>query len=254
MKTIKSEQLSVTSNLLSVISFKVCKVFAFCFITFNCIAQTAYITNNADNTVSVINVATNTVTATIPVGHAPWGVSVSPDGNKVYITDANADTVSIINTATNTVSATIPVGHAPWGVSVSPDGNKVYITDANADTVSIINTATNTVSATIPVGNHPIAFGNFISSYTTGIASINIEPESIEVYPNPTNGKIQVISKQYSVSSIEIYNVFGENIYQLPITAHRSPITIDLSDKPSGVYIVKVKTEKGVVVKKVIKK
>ena len=31
-------------------------------------AQTAYITNYGDNTVSVINVATNTVTATITVG------------------------------------------------------------------------------------------------------------------------------------------------------------------------------------------
>ena len=34
-------------------------------------AQTAYITNSNDNTVSVIDVATNTVTNTIPVGNYP---------------------------------------------------------------------------------------------------------------------------------------------------------------------------------------
>ena len=34
-------------------------------------AQTAYISNSGDNTVSVINVATNTVTATITVGTEP---------------------------------------------------------------------------------------------------------------------------------------------------------------------------------------
>jgi YVTN family beta-propeller protein len=36
-----------------------------------------------DNTVSVIAAATNTVTATIPVGAAPAGVAVSPDGSTV---------------------------------------------------------------------------------------------------------------------------------------------------------------------------
>ena len=38
-----------------------------------------------DNTVSVINTATNTVSATITVGTDPYGVSVSPDGSKVYV-------------------------------------------------------------------------------------------------------------------------------------------------------------------------
>ena len=37
------------------------------------------------NTVSVINTATNTVSATITVGIYPLGVSVSPDGSKVYV-------------------------------------------------------------------------------------------------------------------------------------------------------------------------
>jgi len=39
------------------------------------------------NTVSVINTATNTVTATIPVGinSFPSGVAVTPNGSKVYV-------------------------------------------------------------------------------------------------------------------------------------------------------------------------
>ena len=79
-------------------------------ISFSVNAQTAYITNSDDNTVSVINVATNTVTATITVGTDPYGVSVSPDGSKVYVANYSSNTVSVINTATNTVSATITVG------------------------------------------------------------------------------------------------------------------------------------------------
>ena len=46
-------------------------------------AQNAYITNFNDGTVSVINTATNTVVATIPVGGHPYGVAVTPDGGRV---------------------------------------------------------------------------------------------------------------------------------------------------------------------------
>src|SRR5437870_480462 len=44
-------------------------------------AQTrAYVTNSISNSVSVIDTATNTVVATIPVGFEPVGVAITPDG------------------------------------------------------------------------------------------------------------------------------------------------------------------------------
>src|ERR1039457_92297 len=77
---------------------------AFAMIGLSALGQIAYITNSGDGTVSVINVATNTVTATIPVAINPQGVSVSHDGSKVYVTHANTSTASVINTYNNTVS------------------------------------------------------------------------------------------------------------------------------------------------------
>ena len=52
-----------------------------------------YITNAASNNVSVIDTATNTVIATIPVGPGPFGVALSPDGRKVYVANVNSGTV-----------------------------------------------------------------------------------------------------------------------------------------------------------------
>ena len=47
-----------------------------------------YVANSClGNSVSVIATATNTVTATIPVGIEPLGVAVTPDGSKVYVTN-----------------------------------------------------------------------------------------------------------------------------------------------------------------------
>ena len=68
----------------------------------------------SSDTVSVIDTATNTVTATIPVGEGPqfFGVAL-PDGSAVYIPHPDSRTVSVIDTATNTVTATVQVGEGP---------------------------------------------------------------------------------------------------------------------------------------------
>src|SRR6516164_557131 len=84
------------------------------------LAQNAYVTNDGSGDVSVIDTATNTVTATITVGTAPFAVAVSPDGGTVYVANIDSDNVSAIATATNKVIATITVGSAPEGVAVSP--------------------------------------------------------------------------------------------------------------------------------------
>jgi YVTN family beta-propeller protein len=86
-------------------------------------AQTrAYVTNRSDNTVSVIDTATNTVIATIPLGTFafPHGVAVTPDGLRVYVVNSALGTVSVIDTATNTVVTTISVGSNPFGLAIMP--------------------------------------------------------------------------------------------------------------------------------------
>ena len=50
-------------------------------------------------------VRAQTVTATIPVGKAPFGVAFTPNGAYAYVTNQISGTVSVINTATNTVTA-----------------------------------------------------------------------------------------------------------------------------------------------------
>ena len=86
-----------------------------------------------NNTTSVIDIANDTVTATVPVGIMPWGVGVSPDGSKVYVTNNNSNDVSVINTTNNTVTDTVKVGSGPTGVAVNQNGTKVYV--ANGRTI-----------------------------------------------------------------------------------------------------------------------
>src|SRR5215213_905092 len=112
---------------------------------------TAYVANRFDNTVSVIDTATNTVVATVPVGDSPSAIAVTPDGAFAYVTNAGDFFVSVIDTATNTVVTTVPVGAGSSGIAITPDGAFAYVA-TGANTVAVIDIATNTVIATVPVG------------------------------------------------------------------------------------------------------
>ena len=70
----------------------------------------AYVANPI-GLVSVINVATETVVATVNIsspGANPIGVAITPNGAFVYVANLDAP-VSVISTATDTVVATAPV-------------------------------------------------------------------------------------------------------------------------------------------------
>jgi YVTN family beta-propeller protein len=79
----------------------------------NPLTNRIYVSNNGNNTVSVIDGLANAVTATIPVGSGPAGVGVNPSTNRVYVADNGVGigpgSVSVIDATTNTVIATIPV-------------------------------------------------------------------------------------------------------------------------------------------------
>lgn len=107
-------------------------------------APFAYITNESNHTVSVIDTETNALLATVNVALGPEGVAVNPTGTRVYVANLGPDTVSVIDTTTNVEVANVPVAVFPFGVVVNSAGTRVYVKDLFDDTVSIIDTATNT--------------------------------------------------------------------------------------------------------------
>jgi YVTN family beta-propeller protein len=97
-----------------------------------CVAVTpnveyAYVTNYADDTVSVIALDNYEVIQTIEVGNGPYGISVTNSGEIVYVVNQLEGTVSAIDVYNN-------------------EGQFV-----------------NTVMETIAVGDMPVAFGNFMA-------------------------------------------------------------------------------------------
>jgi len=70
-------------------------------------------------TVSVINGATNTVIATIPVGTWPVGVAYDPSNGYIYVTNFDSGTVSVINGQPTLLSQISPLEHGQRGLHMT---------------------------------------------------------------------------------------------------------------------------------------
>jgi len=77
-----------------------------------------YVSSGGEGTVQVIDVASNTIVAKIPVGRRPWNMAITPDGKKLYVACGRSNAVAVIDTETNSKIADIPVGELPWGVAI----------------------------------------------------------------------------------------------------------------------------------------
>ena len=131
-----------------------------------------YIALSKRNVVTVIDVPTETLIATVPVGVAPFRIVVSPDGKTLFVanrggrhpsngeaiawsagtalrvdpkTDAALHgSISFIDTTDFTVTE-IDEGRQPAGLHLSRDGKILFVANSDEDTVSMIDVATRRV-------------------------------------------------------------------------------------------------------------
>lgn len=89
-----------------------------------------------------------------------------------------------------------------------------------------------------------------IHDITTGMNQNISEEPKIVISPNPTSGIFNVQINKFKNAKLKIYNVYGECIYQYQSSS--ASFKIDLSDEINGIYFMNIKTEEGVITKKII--
>ncbi|MEO6060879.1 MAG: hypothetical protein ABIQ99_02950 [Thermoflexales bacterium] len=98
--------------------------------------------NSSDDSVYVINAATNALVSRITVGDDPQSVAIDPNSEYAYVANAADNTVSVIHItgggAGGNLEANLVTGAEPWNVVISPDGKRVYVANSVQDTISII--------------------------------------------------------------------------------------------------------------------
>jgi YVTN family beta-propeller protein len=95
--------------------------------------STAYVANEYSANVTVVDLATHSVVATLPDRQTPYAIAVSPDGKWVYVADYGTKTISLIDATTNTaVGPQTVFSSSPNGVAFSSDGKYLLVTTIGA--------------------------------------------------------------------------------------------------------------------------
>lgn len=123
----------------------------------------AYVSNERDGTVTVIDTKTDRVVTTIDVGARPRGIRTSPDGKLVYValsfsnqqTPGTINKIAAIDHQTGKVVAQYDAGTDPEQFAISKDGRQLFISNEDAGTASIVDTSSGKVISTVVVGIEP---------------------------------------------------------------------------------------------------
>ncbi len=121
-------------------------------------------------------------TATVPTGAQPLNMAANPTNNKTYVGNYSGSSVTVIDGATLSTS-TIPVGQDPLWVVANPVANKIYVTNQDSNSLTIIDGTTSSTS-TVPVGEgpYPVAF----NALTNKIYVANYDGDSVTVVDGNT--------------------------------------------------------------------
>jgi len=138
------------------------------------------------------------------------------------------------------------------------EGTSGSIPSSVVDGTTYTHTYTYSVPDSVDVNNLTIV-GMVINQSTSEImnakeSDVILSAEQIQsvdnnifIYPNPTSSLINVVNADNS--TIEIYNINGQKIIEISNSSHLEKI--DLSNYISGIYFVKVVSDKGVITKKI---
>ena len=178
-----------------------------------------YVTNEGSGDLSVIDAATQSVVATVPLGKRPRGIKLSPDRKSLYVAlsgspnagpgvdrrslppaDRAADGIGEIDAATLTIKRIIHAGVDPEQLDVSADGSRLYVANEDAAQLTVVDLPSGRIVSTVKVGE---------------------EPEGVAVRPD---GKVVYVTSEA-----------GGNVFAIDTATNRLLARIAVGHRPRGI-------------------
>lgn len=98
--------------------------------------------------------------------------------------------------------------------------------------------------------NYPVATNEAETTFQALSNPDFEQDQSISLYPNPTRGKVN-ISGDFTLQSVQLYDVQGRLLQTQLIDGDKA--TLDIALQSNGVYFIKVTSDKGIKVGKIVK-
>jgi YVTN family beta-propeller protein len=149
-------------------------------------AATLFVSNEKDNTVTVLDSETLKVVKTIATGARPRGMVLTPDFKELLVCVGDDNRLDVVDTETLEVVRTLESGPDPELLDVDPKGERVYIANEDEGYVTVLERISGKVLAEIPVG---------------------VEPEGMAV--SPDNKFTVATSEQTSMAHFAMENSYG---------------------------------------------
>src|SRR5438105_13415923 len=123
------------------------------------LADTIYVSNEKDNTITVVDGTTLAPVKTIPVGQRPRGILLSRDAQSLYICASDSDHIEVLDLVSDKISRTLPSGADPEYFALDPSGKLLYVANEDDNLVTVVDIDRGEVVTEIPVGVEPEGMG-----------------------------------------------------------------------------------------------
>lgn len=151
----------------------------------------AYVVNQTLKKISVVDLATKSISAVIDLPNTPKGMAILPDGSKIFVGSARTNEVWVVDPQTNLVTNTITVDAITRCIRLeaTDDGKSIMVREFGGSHLAFINVATESVNFTVDLGfvsksgnnNDLVAYGPYayIPSNTGELLKINVSDGSV---------------------------------------------------------------------------
>jgi hypothetical protein len=204
-----------------------------------------------------------------PSGSNGQALTVSPTQNTTYSVigtfaggncSSSASQMVMVNQAPTVNASGIPAVSCPGNaINLTASGTAINFTWTSNSSylqgsqVTVFPTVNTTYTVTGSDANGCAATANVVQTVFTcvGINQIGASLSGLNVYPNPNNGEFTIELNNGLNKTVQVFDISGREVsFQ---TSSNDKMGVNLSNYANGIYYVKVKSDNGVEVIKIVK-
>ncbi len=183
--------------------------------------------NNSDTTLSLDNLFMTDTYTNLIKWQIPTGTTIEPNGYLTIWADEDGTQEGL---------------HASFKLSAS--GESVILAYANGTIIETVNYGAQTADlgyARIPNGTGAFVIQSPTFNFNNeSLAATGFDfNQNLTVFPNPTNGNLNVHNKQYPIETFAIYNLQGQLLYNNSYQ-NQNQISVDISSFSKGIYMIMI--------------